>query len=90
MSCYAYEVLSDVFISDAEFDALGASINANWDTIQHRHKHLVDKDKCKHTSALTVKYKHLPTITLMTTHQLLGMDLKQSLNQLRTTREGEL
>lgn len=44
MCAYAYYVLDDPLISDTEFDMLGKEILANWDNIEHMHKHLLTKD----------------------------------------------
>lgn len=62
MSCYAYEELAAPFLSDADFDALGRYIEQNWDSIEHRHKHLIDRDSCAFTSGITQPYRKWPLI----------------------------
>ena len=43
MCSYAYYQLNTNLISDQEFDQLGKDILANYDNIEHMHKHLVTK-----------------------------------------------
>ena len=44
MCSYAYYKLDTNLISDHEFDQLGKDILANYDNIEHMHKHLVTKE----------------------------------------------
>lgn len=69
MSCYAYEELAAPFLTDAEFDQLGQHIAKEWDNIEHRHKHLIDRDSCMFTSGITKPYHEWPLIILNATHQ---------------------
>jgi len=78
MSCYAYEVLSDSFITDAEFDACGWHIAEEWDNLTHRHRDYINREACAFTSALTVPYEELPLIALSATHHKLGTRLEDS------------
>ena len=43
MCAYAYYKEDSPLISDAEFDELAKFISANYDAIDHPHKHLVTK-----------------------------------------------
>ena len=61
MACWAYDV-GEPFMSDSEFDELGQYIKDNWDTLEHRHKHLIDYESCNYTSGITCKLEDLPTI----------------------------
>lgn len=70
MSCYAYEELDSPFLTDHEFDKLGQYIAANWETLQHPHKHLIDPDSCMFTSGITQPYHTWPLRILSATHQL--------------------
>lgn len=72
MSCYAYEVLNDSFITDYQFDKLGAYLHKVGEFMDHRHIDLIDLENCQHTSALTVPYHELPTIIVGATYQKLG------------------
>lgn len=78
MSCYAYEQLSDSFLTDSQFDELGRYIKKNWDEIDHPHKKYIDKTACHCTSALTVQYYELPLMVLTATHKLLGTRFESS------------
>ena len=44
MCSYAYYKLDKNLITDHEFDQLGKDILANYDNIEHMHKHLVTKE----------------------------------------------
>ena len=44
MCSYAYYELNTNLISDQEFDQLGKDIFANYDNIEHMHKHLLTKE----------------------------------------------
>ena len=44
MCSYAYYKLDKNLISDHEFDQLGKDILANYENIEHMHKHLVTKE----------------------------------------------
>ena len=44
MCSYAYYKLDKNLITDYEFDQLGKDILANYDNIEHMHKHLVTKE----------------------------------------------
>jgi hypothetical protein len=44
MAAYAYEELGDPFLTDAGWDWLCAQLDQHWDAIEHRHKHLIDRD----------------------------------------------
>ena len=47
MCSYAYYQLDKPLIEDHEFDQLGKDILANYDNIEHMHKHLVTKEMLK-------------------------------------------
>lgn len=47
MSSYAYYVEDNPIISDNEFDNLAEEIYKDWDSIEHMHKHLLDKEMLK-------------------------------------------
>ena len=44
MCAFAYYELDKQLIDDQEFDQLGKDILANYDNIEHMHKHLVTKE----------------------------------------------
>jgi len=44
MCAYAYYVEDKPLVADHEFDSLAKHILENYDTIEHRHKHLITKE----------------------------------------------
>lgn len=70
MACYAYEVLDSPFLADVEFDELGRYIKENLDTLEHRHKYLVDRESCDFTSGITQSYPTWPSIITSAAKQL--------------------
>lgn len=44
MAAYAYYVEDDPIMSDWDFDSLAKTLLEEYDTIEHRHKHLVTED----------------------------------------------
>ena len=44
MASYAYYVEDDPIFSDAFYDNLAKTILAVWDSIEHRHKHILNTD----------------------------------------------
>jgi hypothetical protein len=44
MCAYAYYVEDNPLVPDHEFDSLAKHILENYDTIEHRHKHLITKE----------------------------------------------
>ena len=43
MHSYLYYVMNDPIIEDIEYDELCRELKAKWDSVEHYHKHLVDK-----------------------------------------------
>ena len=46
MSVWAYEN-ADPILSDAVFDVLVTRLGSQWDSVEHTHKHLLDRDAIK-------------------------------------------
>lgn len=44
MAAYAYEELGDPFLTDGGWDWLCVQLDRQWDAVEHRHKHLIDRD----------------------------------------------
>lgn len=59
MSAYAYYDRDEPFLPDADFDALAKFMLERWDTIEHRHKHLITEDDL---SAGTLLNREFPSI----------------------------
>ena len=43
MHSYLYYVMNEPIISDIEYDELCKELKDKWDSIEHYHKHLIDK-----------------------------------------------
>ena len=43
IACWAYFVGDHPLLTDARFDRLCRELDGEWETIEHRHKHLVDR-----------------------------------------------
>ena len=43
MHSYLYYVMNEPIISDMEYDELCKELKDKWDSIEHYHKHLIDK-----------------------------------------------
>ena len=59
MCSYAYYKLDKNLITDHEFDQLGKDILANYDNIEHMHKHLVSKDDLTAGTGYGIKYTEM-------------------------------
>ncbi len=62
MSAFMYEVENDPFLSDACFDWLSGELLAKWDQVEHRHKHLIDREALRAGTGLAADLRNLPTI----------------------------
>jgi hypothetical protein len=60
MAAYAYEVDSDPILSDGAFDWLSRQLEANWDQVEHHHKHFIDGPDCKSGTAMVRPWRKLP------------------------------
>lgn len=47
MASYLYYKRDVSLLSDARFDKLCTELDAEWDDVEHRHKHLIDRDALK-------------------------------------------
>ena len=43
MHSYLYYVMNEPIISDIEYDELCKELKDKWDSVEHYHKHLIDK-----------------------------------------------
>ena len=43
MHSYLYYVINEPIISDMEYDELCKELKDKWDSVEHYHKHLIDK-----------------------------------------------
>ena len=68
MCSYAYYKLDKNLITDQEFDQLGKDILANYDNIEHMHKHLVTKEMLNAGTYLG----EYPNIVIGATHDYIN------------------
>jgi len=59
MSSYLYYEHDKNVIDDIQFDYLCKKLYDNWDSVEHMHKHLIDKDNLKAGSGYGITYTNL-------------------------------
>jgi len=59
MSSYLYYECDKNVLDDTQFDYLCKKLYDNWDSVEHMHKHLIDKDNLKAGSGYGIKYTNL-------------------------------
>ena len=59
MSSYLYYEHDKNVLDDTQFDYLCKKLYDNWDSVEHMHKHLIDKDNLKAGSGYGIKYTNL-------------------------------
>lgn len=62
MAAFMYEVENDPFLSDGCFDWLSAELLAKWDQVEHRHKHMIDREALRAGTGLAADLQNLPTL----------------------------
>ena len=59
MSSYLYYEHDKNVIDDTQFDYLCKKLYDNWDSVEHMHKHLIDKDNLKAGSGYGITYTNM-------------------------------
>ena len=59
MSSYLYYEQDKNVLDDTQFDYLCKKLYDNWDSVEHMHKHLIDKDNLKAGSGYGITYTNL-------------------------------
>ena len=59
MSSYLYYEHDKNVIDDSQFDYLCKKLYDNWDSVEHMHKHLIDKDNLKAGSGYGITYTNM-------------------------------
>jgi len=59
MSSYLYYEHDKNVIDDIQFDYLCKKLYDNWDSVEHMHKHLIDKDNLKAGSGYGITYTNM-------------------------------
>jgi hypothetical protein len=72
MAAYAYYHLDQSLMSDAEFDEMAIVMLENYESIEHRHKHLITKEELE-AGTLLLSLERYPTITKDTAVYLLTL-----------------
>lgn len=70
MLSYLYYICNDSVVTDTFFDHLMRELDANWDDVEHRHKHLIDREALSAGSLFTLKEEDYP---LITRHSAMGI-----------------
>lgn len=59
---YAYYIRDASIMSDGDYDSLCARLDREWDRVEHRHKHLIDRDWLS-AGTCFLRREQYPTIT---------------------------
>jgi len=59
MSSYLYYEHDKNVLDDTQFDYLCKKLHDNWDSVEHMHKHLIDKDNLKAGSGYGIAYTNM-------------------------------
>jgi len=62
MASYTYYIRDASIMSDGEYDSLCARLDRQWDRVEHRHKHLIDRDWLS-AGTCFLRREQYPTIT---------------------------
>ncbi len=72
-SSYAYYELNETFMEDSAYDLICQRLKAEWHSINHPHKHFVDKTGLDATTGFALKFHKLPLIVRGATFRLLEL-----------------
>lgn len=56
IACYCYYVLDAPLITDKLFDEIALRLQAEWDSIEHMHKHHITLDDLKAGTGYAIQY----------------------------------
>jgi hypothetical protein len=85
MAAYVYYYLDDQLITDAEFDKMAVVLLEHWDTVTHRHKHLITIDSLK-AGSLLLSEEDYPEITKDTARHLLALKQEEKTTRRRARK----
>lgn len=68
---YAYYILNKSLVSDEEYDSMAKTLLENWNTFEHRHKHLITEDDLRAGTLYAVKAEAYPLIVQHTAKMLI-------------------
>ena len=72
MSSYLYYEHDKNVIDDTQFDYLCKKLYDNWDSVEHMHKHLIDKDNLKAGSGYGITYTNMIMSSAMSWYEQEG------------------
>ena len=72
MASYAYYKLDDTFMSDEAFDTICTNLLKHWDEVEHRHKHLIQKDALQAGTGYALPFDTFPKIIKESAKTLLA------------------
>jgi hypothetical protein len=73
MASYAYYVLDQSLLTDAQFDRMCSLLYQNWDMIDHRHKAWVDRDALRAGTGYHMAERDYPSMAVSAAHRLIGL-----------------
>jgi NAD-dependent DNA ligase len=73
MASYLYYRRGESLLSDGYFDQLCRDLIANWDAIEHRHKHLIDREQLDAGTGYYLASADYPTIIRHGACHLMGI-----------------
>ena len=72
MSSYLYYECDKNVLDDTQFDYLCKKLYDNWDSVEHMHKHLIDKDNLKAGSGYGITYTNMIMSSAMSWYEQEG------------------
>ena len=72
MSSYLYYEHDKNVLDDTQFDYLCKKLYDNWDSVEHMHKHLIDKDNLKAGSGYGITYTNMIMSSAMSWYEQEG------------------
>jgi len=72
MSSYLYYEHDKNVLDDTQFDYLCKKLYDNWDSVEHMHKHLIDKDNLKAGSGYGITYTNMIMSSAMSWYKQEG------------------
>jgi len=85
MAAYTYYHLDESIITDAEFDRMAKELLKDYDTIEHRHKHLISKEELK-AGTLLLPADQYPGITRGAAIHLLALKQEEKITRRKARK----
>ena len=88
MAAYVYYYHDDQLISDADFDQMAKLLLEKYDTIEHRHKHLISKEDLA-AGTLLLSEDQYPSMAKGAALHLLALKQEEKTNTRRKARKNK-